>query len=233
MPRCWRWKRPEIADWPGQVVTGTFCHRAARTIDLTIAGESSPIGCTANHPFWSEDRQDFVRADSLQPGETLRTTNGLTTVVSTTTVPGQTFVYNLEVHGLHVYHVGESGILVHNSCYDTARRFLAKHPDLKGTMFEIAPLPAREGHGGMGWMNVGLIPGYEGIQNAHAFTVIRDNNGILRVFDDAAEGIPLDDWIEQYRKLNQMSEFEMQNAIRIGFPLGLSPFTGTNPTSGI
>ncbi|MEZ6040795.1 MAG: polymorphic toxin-type HINT domain-containing protein [Planctomycetaceae bacterium] len=119
MPRCWRWKRPEIADWPGQVVTGTFCHRAARTIDLTIAGESSPIGCTANHPFWSEDRQDFVRADSLQPGETLRTTNGLTTVVSTTTVPGQTFVYNLEVHVAHVYHVGTTGVLVHNSCQKT------------------------------------------------------------------------------------------------------------------
>ncbi len=114
---------PEFAAGAGRVVTGTFRHRAARTLDLTIAGESQPIGCTGNHPFWSETRQDFVRADSLQPGEILRTPTGLTTVVSASIVPGETFVYNLEVHGAHVYHVGASGVLVHNgndSCLEIA-----------------------------------------------------------------------------------------------------------------
>jgi hypothetical protein len=106
---------PEIPSGGGRVVTGTFLHQARSTITLTIAGQSEPIECTGNHPFWSEDRQAFVRADSLQPNETLRTANGLTTVESWTPDLNPTPVYNIEVHGAHVYHVGTSGVVVHNS----------------------------------------------------------------------------------------------------------------------
>jgi hypothetical protein len=105
---------PEIRPGGGRVVTGTFLHQARSTISLTIAGQSEPIECTGNHPFWSEDRQAFVRADSLQPNETLRTATGLTTVESWTPVLNPTPVYNIEVHGAHVYHVGTSGVVVHN-----------------------------------------------------------------------------------------------------------------------
>ncbi len=99
----------------GRVITGTFRHQVSASISLSIAGQAEPVLCTGNHPFWSEDRQDFVRADSLQPKETLRTTTGTTTVTSLRYVPGATPVYNLEIHGTHVYHVGTSGVLVHNS----------------------------------------------------------------------------------------------------------------------
>jgi len=105
---------PEIADGPGRVVTGTFLQQARSTITLTIAGQTEPIECTGNHPFWSEDRQTFVRADSLQTKETLRTVTGLTTVESTTQHLNTKPVYNIEVHGTHVYHVGTNGLLVHN-----------------------------------------------------------------------------------------------------------------------
>ncbi len=108
---------PEIepaGDLGGRVITGTFRHQVSASISLSIAGQPEPILCTGNHPFWSEDRQDFVRADSLQPNETLRTTTGTTTVTSLSHVPGSTPVYNLEIHGTHVYHVGTSGVLVHN-----------------------------------------------------------------------------------------------------------------------
>ena len=60
---------PPIAAGVGSVVTGTFRHSSASIIDVTVSGPSAPIGTTANHPFWGEDRQDFVRADSLLPGE--------------------------------------------------------------------------------------------------------------------------------------------------------------------
>ncbi len=106
---------PEIPSGAGRVVTGTFLHQASSTITLTIAGQSEPIECTGNHPFWSEDRQTFVRADSLQPNETLRTATGLTTVESWAPDLNPTPVYNIEVHGAHVYHVGISGVVVHNS----------------------------------------------------------------------------------------------------------------------
>ena len=107
---------PEIPSGGGRVVTGTFCIQAQSTIELRISGEPQPIGCTGNHPFWSEDRQEYVRADSLQPGEKLRTATGLTTVEFWSLNPRQTHVYNFEVHGAHVYHVGMSGVLVHNDC---------------------------------------------------------------------------------------------------------------------
>ena len=108
---------PEIepaGDLGGRVITGTFRHQVSASISLSIAGQPEPILCTGNHPFWSEDRQDFVRADSLQPNETLRTTTGTTTVTSLSHIVGSTPVYNLEIHGSHVYHVGTSGVLVHN-----------------------------------------------------------------------------------------------------------------------
>ncbi len=105
---------PEIPSGAGRVVTGTFLHQARSTITLTIAGQGEPIECTGNHPFWSEDRQTFVRADSLQPNETLRTATGLTTVESWNPDLNPTPVYNIEVHGAHGYHVGTSGVVVHN-----------------------------------------------------------------------------------------------------------------------
>ena len=60
----------------GRLVTGTFEHSSGEVLNLFIAGEATPIGSTANHPFWSEDRQDFVQAGSLEPGEHLRLADG-------------------------------------------------------------------------------------------------------------------------------------------------------------
>jgi len=116
---------PEILPGEGRVITGTFRHQVLASISLSIAGQAEPILCTGNHPFWSEDRQDFVRADSLQPNETLRTATGTTTVTSFCHIPGSTPVYNLEIHGTHVYHVGTSGVLVHNGdpCPDAEALF--------------------------------------------------------------------------------------------------------------
>jgi len=101
----------------GALVTGLFRHLADETIDIHIAGEPKPIGCTPNHPFWSEDRQEFVRADSLLTGEQVRSKlHGITRITSITPRDGPETVYNIEVHGEHVYQVGSLGTLVHNSC---------------------------------------------------------------------------------------------------------------------
>ncbi|MEQ8790923.1 MAG: hypothetical protein RIC55_31965, partial [Pirellulaceae bacterium] len=53
---------PPVAPGEGRVVIGTFKHQSAAVIDVSVEGLEEPIGVTVNHPFWSDDRQDFVRA---------------------------------------------------------------------------------------------------------------------------------------------------------------------------
>lgn len=108
---------PEITPCPGdgyRIVTGTFQHFSSDIIDLYIDGLPHPIGTTANHPFWSETRQQFVRADTLIPGEHLRAFNGTPMVTAAFPRPGPTTVYNLEVQVTHTYHITKNGLLVHN-----------------------------------------------------------------------------------------------------------------------
>lgn len=104
-----------------RLVTGKFKHQAKNVIDLYVEGQDEPIGTTANHPFWSEDRQAFVEAGSLRPGENLLNVDGQRVqVITHSPRPGPYTVYNLEVDGEHVYRVGEDGVLVHNACSGTS-----------------------------------------------------------------------------------------------------------------
>ncbi len=100
-----------------RLVTGVFRHSSADCVNVHVAGLASPIGTTRNHRFWSEDRQAFVEAGDLHPGETLLTADGTpTSVLSITARPGLQPVYNLEVDVEHVYYVSADGLLVHNTC---------------------------------------------------------------------------------------------------------------------
>jgi hypothetical protein len=107
---------PPIAVGAGHIVTATFKHEPdGELLTLTIGDDD--IGCTANHPFWSEDRQAFVEAGQLHVGERVRTRlDEVASVVSIKPRPPTAWVYNLEVQGEHVYEVGPGGVLVHNTC---------------------------------------------------------------------------------------------------------------------
>ncbi|MDR2644279.1 MAG: HINT domain-containing protein [Planctomycetaceae bacterium] len=105
---------PSIKRGKGNVITGTFHHEAANTIDLHVEGLSKSIGCTDNHPFWSVTRNEFVEAGKLQLGEELHLYSGQTAkVIQILPRPG---VHNLEVMNEHVYRVTGIGLLVHNAC---------------------------------------------------------------------------------------------------------------------
>jgi len=106
---------PEIPPGPGQVITGTFAHTAGNVVDLYLDGRESPLGVTANHPVWSQDRARFVPAGDLRSGETLRSLSGPLTVASLVSRPAPEPVFNLEVAAEHVYHVSAAGVLVHNA----------------------------------------------------------------------------------------------------------------------
>jgi hypothetical protein len=101
---------------PAGVITGLFRHESGEVVDVHITGLDEPIGTTANHPFWSEDAQAFVPASELGVGEQVRTLAGLAHVTVVTARGPPEAVYNLEVHGEHVYQVTSLGVLVHNRC---------------------------------------------------------------------------------------------------------------------
>jgi hypothetical protein len=84
-------------------------------LDIQVSGQSKAVGATANHPFWSEDRQNWVSAGNLVSGERLRTVNGTALVQSITPRFTPQSVYNIEVSVDHTYLVTECGILVHNA----------------------------------------------------------------------------------------------------------------------
>ncbi|QGJ68591.1 Hypothetical protein PBC10988_2520 [Planctomycetales bacterium 10988] len=88
---------------------------------------------STKHPFWSETQQAFIEAGQLQPGETVRTRAGSkTTIVSILPRPPTDKVYNLEVHGEHVYQVAELGILVHNTCNEWTNFLKANKGNFSG-----------------------------------------------------------------------------------------------------
>ena len=107
---------PAIEAGDGPVITGTFQHLADNIFNIYVENEKTPIGATSEHPFWSNDRQNFIPAKELRVGEELETSLGKSNrVTSIEPRGGEEMVYGLEVAGEHVYHVTSNSLLVHNS----------------------------------------------------------------------------------------------------------------------
>ncbi|WP_339748252.1 Ig-like domain-containing protein [uncultured Rubinisphaera sp.] len=111
---------PEIEPDVGEhrnVVTGRFVHHSSgNLLSLYVDGEEQPIGVTDNHRFWSDSQSEFVEAGNLRIGEHLRLADGSTAKLAGMTKRARDeLVYNLEVHGEHVYQVGLNGVLTHNT----------------------------------------------------------------------------------------------------------------------
>jgi len=113
---------PPIADGEGSVVTARFVTREVHVVAsvdvLGADGTFETITGTTIHPVWSVDRQEWVPLAELVDGERLQGLDGLAVVLGVTLSRVSQPVYNIEVHGEHVYQVGELGLVVHNSYYD-------------------------------------------------------------------------------------------------------------------
>ena len=137
---------PPIAEGEGSVVTARFVTREVHVVAsvdvLGADGTVETITGTTIHPVWSVDRQEWVPLAELAQGERLccdtesfglgfpsslsPKASGLVLSVSLSRVSQP--VYNIEVHGEHVYQVGELGVLVHNNEVCTlAGRKLTEH----------------------------------------------------------------------------------------------------------
>ncbi len=101
---------------PGRLITGIFRHTSGEILDLQIEGEHHPLVTTKSHPFWSVDREDWIAAQDLQPGELLLNDRNQAVLLESITERDEPAeVYNLEIDGDHCYRVGEQGLLVHNA----------------------------------------------------------------------------------------------------------------------
>jgi hypothetical protein len=143
---------PPIAEGEGSVVTARFVTREVHVVAsvdvLGADGTVETITGTTIHPIWSVDRQEWVPLAELTDGETLQGLDGLAVVLSVSLSRVTQPVYNIEVHGEHVYQVGELGLVVHNACHDlaeeirlgghflaAARRTIAVGQDAAGNLF--------------------------------------------------------------------------------------------------
>ncbi|MHB8974312.1 MAG: tandem-95 repeat protein [Pirellulaceae bacterium] len=107
---------PELEPGPGALVIGRYRHElvAAPMVELTLDDDSESVHVTANHPYWSVDRQDFTPAGQLRVGENVDTLSGTAHVAAARSYRYTGTVYNLETTE-HVYLVGSGGTLVHNN----------------------------------------------------------------------------------------------------------------------
>ncbi|HBH54713.1 MAG TPA: hypothetical protein DDY91_22755, partial [Planctomycetaceae bacterium] len=106
---------------PAGLVSAIFAHQSGKVPALSVTGFTKPIGCTGAHPFWGEDRPDFIPARELVPGETLRTEAGTLRQI-TRSAPRRGLpvpVFNLEVDAEHVYYVSVDGVLVHKAYHES------------------------------------------------------------------------------------------------------------------
>ena len=197
---------PPIADGEGSVVTARFVTREVHVVAsvdvLGADGTVETITGTTIHPVWSIDRQEWVPLAELADGETLQGLDGLAVVLSVSLSRVSQPVYNIEVHGEHVFQVGELGLVVHNTCpihmhhsipLAIQRRLAANgnpaalsrnvigRPGLPNRI----PLPAsihRSVHGGTGYLSKGGIGG--GHYN-NLFDQLILRNGGYRVIHEA------------------------------------------------
>ena len=97
------------------VVSALHRHTDAALTDVAVGG--IVLHTTRTHPFWSEDRQAWVFAADLRPGELLRTSDGKLAVVGgVRSFTGSREMYDLTVDDVHTYFVvaGDLAVLVHN-----------------------------------------------------------------------------------------------------------------------
>ncbi len=112
---------PETGETTEKTVLQTFERETTEFVDVTIDGESYTT--TPEHPFYVEGK-DFVNASKLEAGDKVVCYDTETDTTETKEVEEvhsyetdePVSVYNFEVHENHTYHVGEDGVLVHNSC---------------------------------------------------------------------------------------------------------------------
>lgn len=125
------------------VVTGVFRTEKRPIVRVWLYGEDKSIGVTPTHPFFDHQRQVWIPAAELKPGDQVRTFSGFASVVRVEDRGETATVYNIETHRTHTYFAGAEGAWVHNPCFGKGpSRIFAKMNDrlLSVTVSELGSL---------------------------------------------------------------------------------------------
>jgi hypothetical protein len=109
--------RGKIISSKRNVVTGRYVPRQVNSLARWL--HRGPGWHT--HPIWSLDREDWVPLGELGEGETLQGTKGIVRVRCVALQKVAVPVYNIEVHGDHVYQVTKASLVVHNGSFDCGK----------------------------------------------------------------------------------------------------------------
>ncbi|MCG3132767.1 MAG: hypothetical protein FLDDKLPJ_03633 [Phycisphaerae bacterium] len=104
---------PPIPCEPGRVVLSTVSHLNGHVLRFWF-DTGLPLELTETHRLYSEDRNAWVQAVALRPGDCIRTRDGSIQVVNVEPVSGVYRVYNIQVETERCYYVSEHQILSHN-----------------------------------------------------------------------------------------------------------------------
>ncbi|WP_157740146.1 polymorphic toxin-type HINT domain-containing protein [Micromonospora auratinigra] len=111
---------PETGATEARAVTRTHTNLDKDLTDVTVVagdGSESVLKTTQHHPFWSEDRHDWIDAVDLRVDEDLRALDGSRVSVKLVrSYTGAKVMHDLTVAEIHTYYVtaGETPVLVHN-----------------------------------------------------------------------------------------------------------------------
>ena len=113
--RVWA-EDPETGEKGIKTVVRTFERETDELVRVYAGGEE--IITTAEHPFYVPKR-GWTAAIELRAGDVLVNVNGEYVIlekIEHELLESPVKVYNFEVEDFHTYYVGDSGVLVHNTC---------------------------------------------------------------------------------------------------------------------
>ena len=90
---------------------------------------TATIIATDHHQFWVDSKGAWINLENVQPGDTLLTPDGVTTVNTVTEYPAaETLVWELDTNGPDTFTVwtGTGDVLVHNSCLEALKEWKSK-----------------------------------------------------------------------------------------------------------
>ncbi len=129
-------RMPEIASGPGRVVLSTFTHHD-RLLRLRFEGRSEPLHATPSHRLFSVEKNTWIPASELKPGDHVRTREGKATIASIEHEE-VALVFDIEVELDHSYFVDGADVLSHNCPVVTARINTAGEVEESWSRSEIA-----------------------------------------------------------------------------------------------
>lgn len=137
---------PETGERDSRKVIDLIRHGGLHTMVGIELSDGEQIDATDEHPFWVQDKRAWIDAIDLAVGDVLVTADDATLTVTRVQISRYDLTaYNLTVAGLHTYHVGDEGVLVHNANYVPAPKELPGFPGAR----RVKPKTAVKDGGGL------------------------------------------------------------------------------------